>query len=244
MCIILFDIDGTLTKSTKIISSDMINTLLKLKNKPNIKLGLVGGGTFEKIKYQMNNIIHIFKYIFAESGAVIYVDGKKVLEKNMLDYCDNVLLDNIKMKASNIISNIEGLPIHTTKLDQRNGLLYISIPGMGASDKERNDFIELNNQNGIKKYILDELKCIDKDSQLNIAYGGEVGIQVSPLGFDKSQAIHYLIENDLNEPVYYFGDRTEPDGNDYPIYIHERVNGFKVNDYFDTINQLESLFNF
>lgn len=240
MCIILFDIDGTLTQSTKVIESDMIDILQKLVKIPNIKLGIVSGGTYTKIKYQLEPVFNLFTYIFAENCAVVYENDIKVKEINMKDYCDMVELNNLISKANEIILKCNDLPKHTKKFDMRVGLLYISIPGIDATDNERKNFLIYDEKNHIKKSILEELKKLDKNNNFNILYGGQVGIQVSPKYIDKSLAVEYF-KND--EDIYFFGDRTEPDGNDYPIYIHPNVKGFSVKNPLDTIYQLKNLFN-
>ena len=50
--LILFDVDGTLTESGKIIHNSMLNKLITLNNK-GYDLGIVGGGKLEKILNQI-----------------------------------------------------------------------------------------------------------------------------------------------------------------------------------------------
>lgn len=241
MTLILFDIDGTLTLSGQIIKNDMMDALRRLYYKPNIILGLVGGGTFNKIRDQVIDI-SIFKYIFAESGAIIYVDGNKVSEKDMLLCCDRNILNKIIDRAVEIINTLD-VPKHTKKIDQRHGLLYISIPGIDANLIERKEFSDLDNKLKIRKYIIDELSKVDIINKFEILMGGEVGISISPKGFDKSQAISYLIENNFTDDIYFFGDKVDLGGNDYHIYNHKRVIGVKVNSYVETINHLDLFHN-
>jgi len=258
--IILFDVDGTLTQSAQKISTEMLETLNELRKK-DITLGLVGGGTFEKIRSQVLNS-NIFKYIFAESGAIVYVDCVKVSEKNMLEYCDIKVLNEIKNKARTIIDSFQHvlnqtdqknkvctIPEHTKKMDQRKGLLYISIPGIDATIDERQQFIKIDNQMKLRNYIMDELKKVDYGESFEILTGGQVGISVSPKGFDKSQAISFLRDNkkyDITKKdtknIYFFGDKVELGGNDYHIYNHDKVCGIKVENYYDTINKLKNMF--
>ncbi|XWV25958.1 phosphomannomutase [Tupanvirus soda lake] len=241
MTILLFDVDGTLTPSGDIIQPDMTQLLSLLSQKNEIKLGIVGGGNYEKIKWQMQDSLKYFKYVFAECGAVIYVDGKLVSEKNMLDYCDRKVLNDIVKKALNEISQ---MPIiyHGNQIDFRKGLVYISPPGMQATNFERNIFIDLDTKFNLRKNLLNKLNFINSDSQFEITLGGAVGIAVYPKGWNKSQVLQYFSENNIKDKMYYFGDRCEPDGNDYPIYSHSLVHGIAVKDYKDTIIKLNGLF--
>ncbi|XWV24716.1 hypothetical protein QJ856_gp1067 [Tupanvirus deep ocean] len=241
MAIILFDVDGTLTPSGDIIQPIMSHYLSIFSQKEGIELGIVGGGNYDKIKWQMQDSLKYFKYVFAECGAVIYVDGKLIAEKNMLDYCDRNVLNNIVKKA---LSEISQMPIiyHGNQIDFRKGLVYISPPGMQATNFERNIFIDLDTKLGVRKELLNKLNSFDSDEQFEITLGGAVGVAVYPKGWNKSQVLKYFSENNIKDDIYYFGDRCEPDGNDYPIYIHPLVNGVAVKDYKDTIMKLSKIF--
>ena len=69
--IFIFDIDGTLAESGKIIDQDILLHLTKLKERKSCKLAICGGGKYEKIINQINNST-IFDYIFSECGCVYY----------------------------------------------------------------------------------------------------------------------------------------------------------------------------
>ena len=66
--LLLFDVDGTICESGQPIKLDMVNLFNKLQSKYDI--GIVGGGTFEKIIYQLDNKLKP-KYIFSECGSVL-----------------------------------------------------------------------------------------------------------------------------------------------------------------------------
>ena len=69
MKILLFDMDGTLCESGEKINIDIANLLNKMND---IEIGIVGGGTYEKIIFQLNNLIKP-KYIFSECGSVYHL---------------------------------------------------------------------------------------------------------------------------------------------------------------------------
>lgn len=243
--LLLFDIDGTLAPSGDLIQQTMIDVLEKVSRIEGVVLGLVGGGSLEKIINQMGPIINKFKYIFAECGAVVYIDSKIVFEKNMLDNCDRDTLNNIIKKA---MDNISKMPIiyHGHQIDFRKGLIYISPPGMQATEYERSFFLTHDKKLNLRQKLLEELKKVDKFNKFEISYGGSVGIAVHPIGWNKGQVVEYLSKNlglDINnQNTYYFGDRTDIDGNDYPIYSHSQIKGFSVKNYKDTIEYLNNIF--
>ena len=238
MPILLFDIDGTITVSGQKINNDMIHTIKKLSSKGYV-LGLVGGGTLAKIQWQMDDACPHFKYIFAECGAVINVDGVTISEKNMLHYCNRPLLNQLIKTALLMISK---MPIiyHGNQIDFRKGLVYISPPGIQATNYERSIFLEKDKELNLKHNLLQALKAIDVDNSFEITYGGEIGIAIQLLGWNKSQVVDFFATS--SNDIYYFGDKAEPDGNDYPILAHPLIKGVAVKDYHDTIQKLTTLF--
>jgi len=59
-------------------------------------------------------------------------------------------------------------------------------------------------------------RFVEKFSNMQAVVGGETGIDIFPKGSDKSQI---LVDFDDKDYVYFFGDRMDPDGNDYPLKI-------------------------
>jgi len=241
MKLVLFDIDGTLTLSGQQIKPEMDEILSQLYQRPNTILGLVGGSNIERIKMQMKNSMKYFKYVFAECGSVVCVDDKLVCEKNILDYVDRTSLNVIIKQALRLISD---MPIMHSgcQIDFRKSMIYISPPGMQAVEYERNIFIELDKTLNLRKNFLETLKKFDENNLFEMTLGGAVGVAVYPVGWNKNQVVDYLINSGIQYQIYYFGDKTEPNGNDYPIYINPLINGFSVENYEDTMLQIQSLF--
>ena len=70
MKLLLFDVDGTLTKSTLRLSDKMIEILKKIfqSSREEYEMCLVSGGTYEKIIYQIGKENEkLFTYIFSEN---------------------------------------------------------------------------------------------------------------------------------------------------------------------------------
>lgn len=242
MKIVLFDIDNTLTPSGEKIPQKMVETIIKLSTISDIVLGLVGGGKFDKLCWQLGDSIKYFKYIFTECGSVIYVDQKMVMENNMLAHCNRTVLNNIISKALYTISQ---MPIiyHGNQIDFRKGLIYISPPGIQATEYERSYFIKKDKELNLRAKLLTSMKTVNIDNLFEITFGGSCGIAVFPRGWNKSQAIKYFVDQNITGQIYFFGDKCGSDGNDYPIYSHPLVTGFCVADYQDTIQKINDFFN-
>jgi phosphomannomutase len=233
---IIFDIDGTLTESGKQITDDMLELLVKLKSK--YKLILVGGGNYEKIIWQMKNNYQLFDSIFSNCGSELYQDNKLVKRKNITESCDRKLLNELIRICLKEIANLN-IIYSGNQIDFRSGLVYISPVGTQATDEERNIFIELDKKENTRLTMIEKLRKLDADNKFEIVLGGSVGFSIYPKGWNKAQILEYIKDVD----IYFFGDRTTQDGNDYPLYIHPRVKGFSVKNYQDTYNQLINFLN-
>jgi len=68
--LLLFDVNKTICDSGKKITSHMANSIRNLVIS-GCEIGIVGGGAFNKIIYQLDNQI-VPKFIFSECGSVYH----------------------------------------------------------------------------------------------------------------------------------------------------------------------------
>lgn len=235
--IILFDVDGTLTDSGSNITDDMIDILEKLYNN-NYILGVVGGGNHSKIVSQLRHGIILFKYIFSECGSVVYIDNIQVEKNDMLANMTNSERNYLNEIIRQTLIEISHLPIlfHGCQIDIRCGLIYISPPGMQATPIERLLFMQKDSELHIRNNMIKILKSVDYNNIYDIVLGGSVGIALYKKGCDKSQIMKYF--DIKHNKIYFFGDKTDVDGNDYPLYSYPGIHGHSVSNYVDTMNQL------
>ena len=82
--IVLFDVDGTLTESRKIITPEMRDLIAKLKEK--VSVGIVGGSDFVKQKEQLgDDVLDIVDYSFPENGVVAYHQGNLIHQNSIVE---------------------------------------------------------------------------------------------------------------------------------------------------------------
>lgn len=234
MCIFLFDVDGTLVDSGQNIEQRMIDILIILSNYG--ELGIVGGGTYEKIKQQLNSSFHLFTYIFAESGSCFYKNNTLINQNKIRNHNCYETVDKLKKVSFKFLAEVD-YNLTGTILDQRESLLYISLIGMQANINERSKFIKLDEKYNYRQTLLNILKETNTDPNLEICFGGSVGIAVHPKEWNKSQVLKYLD----HKTVYYFGDKYTTVGNDYPLIIHPRVNGIKIDNPNMTYNEIDKI---
>lgn len=78
-----------------------------------------------------------------------------------------------------------------------------------------------------------------RESAINFA-GGQISFDVFPKGWDKTYCLQHF-EKESFEEIHFFGDKTEPGGNDHSIFIDPRTIGHAVTSPADTIIQLQQL---
>jgi phosphomannomutase len=243
----LFDVDGTIVESSQKID-DSISILINKLKEYGYEIGIVGGDKIEKILEQIDNKIS-FDHYFSECGCVYFKSINNTLveiyKKNIRNHnCYDKINILIKV-ALKFLSEVD-YTITGNFIDLRNGIIYISLIGLLANQKERNIFIELDKKFNYRKKLLNIL--IEKSNELNIhnkvdiVEGGSVGVAIYPKEYDKIQVLSYFPE-EVYQQIYYFGDKYEINGNDYNIINNKRVIGMKVDSPKNTKEVLCKLIN-
>ncbi len=243
--IFIFDMDGTLCESGKMLTPLMIQYLTNLKNKYNCDLGINGGGTYEKLLIQLGDAKSLFKYIFAECGSVVYENDRLIHKNNLLRHKSYSNIQKLIRYSLKFISETN-YEINGHFVDVRNGLVYISMVGLQANDDQRELFLKMDKKMEFRKRLLLQLNerkvklmaNLPSNQDITICYGGKVGISIYPTEWDKVQVLKYIKKY---ENIHYFGDRYEEEGNDYKLINHENVIGYKVNNPDETIEKIRSV---
>tara|TARA_Y100000389_G_scaffold143890_1_gene142209 strand:- start:167 stop:916 length:750 start_codon:yes stop_codon:yes gene_type:complete len=242
--LLLFDVDGTITESGQKISQIMINTINSIdQNK--YHLGIVGGGSLDKILIQLDNKINFIHY-FTQCGSVYHqynhIDNSfnNIYTKNIKNSFSYNQINKLIKIALNFLSNVHyNLCGH--HIDIRNGLVYISLIGLDASYDERQDFINIDKLYNYRLKLLNLL--IQKSNELgfdniDIVLGGSVGIAIYPSEFDKSQIMNHIDISKYTN-IYYFADQYKENGNDFKLMKNEYIIGRPVDSVQETIQKLQ-----
>lgn len=244
----LFDVDGTIADSGQKIKDEMAFILNKIKENGD-EIGIVGGGKLDKVLEQMDNKVY-FQHYFTECGCVYHKNNSYV--SNNLDeiYIKNIrnhpLYNDINKLVKYCLNFLSSVDYTLTGhfIDLRNGIIYVSLIGLTATLDERAYFIELNKKYDYRKQLIEGLKYIAFNlgiyDKVDIVEGGSVGIAIYPSEYDKIQVLDNFTDKQY-ENIYYFGDKYEPCGNDYKILNDNRVKGFEVNSYQNTIDKLSDI---
>jgi len=230
--IVLFDVDGTLTKPRNVATEDMHAFIKELKNK--VAVGVVGGSDLAKIQEQMgHDVLTNFDFVFSENGLMAYKDGKLFKTQSLKDFLGEEKLKKFINFTLRYIADLD-IPIKRgTFIEFRSGMLNISPIGRNCSQKERDDYEQYDKVHQIRAKMVTVLEKEFADFGLKFSIGGQISFDVFPKGWDKTYCLQHL---DGYTDIYFFGDKTFEGGNDYEISISPLIKkAFSVTCPEDTI---------
>jgi len=230
--IVLFDIDGTLTPSRKNASKEILSALSSLRQK--VTVGVVGGSDFVKQQEQLgNDVLDKVDYSFSENGLIAYHNKQLIHSKSIKDHLGE---EKIKKFVNFVLHYIADLDIpikRGTFVEFRTGLINVSPIGRNCSQLEREEFERYDKEHKIREKMIVILKEKFADFDMKFSIGGKISFDVFPTGWDKTYCLQ-LIKDKFKE-IHFYGDKTEPGGNDYEIYSHPIVKGHSVKNPEDTL---------
>ena len=224
----IFDVDGTLTPSRQKIDSEFLNFLLNFAKQNDVYL--VTGSDRPK------TIEQIGKELYFACQRVYNCSGSDVYEKDILIHRDEWTLPSDAEEFLIDELHHSKFPVRTgNHIERRPGGVNFSVLGRGSEVilEEREEYVKWDINTGERKNIAERFK--KRFPEIGCQVGGQTGLDISPLGCDKSQILRDFKPIDL---IYFFGDKLKEGENDYPLghAIEQRRLGmvFEVTDYHHT----------
>ncbi|XP_054732595.1 phosphomannomutase [Anastrepha obliqua] len=240
--LLLFDVDGTLTYPRSNIQPEF-EEFIYSKVKPRAHIATVGGSDLEKMLEQLNGnkILDHFDFLFPENGLVQIDHGKEAGKQNIVKHLGEQTLKRFINFVLRYLSELD-LPIKRgTFIEFRNGMLNVCPMGRQCTRTERNMFVEYEKTHNVREDMIKVLQKEFADVDLQYSIGGQISFDVFPKGWDKTYSLRYIEANYNFKEIHFFGDKTEPGGNDYEIFIDPRVIAHKVATPEDTKRILTEL---
>ena len=229
----IFDVDGTLTPSRQKIDSEFLNFLLNFAKQNDVYL--VTGSDRPK------TIEQIGKELYFACQRVSNCSGSDVYEKDILIYRDEWTLPSDAEEFLIDELHHSKFPVRTgNHIERRPGGVNFSVLGRGSEVilEEREEYVKWDINTNERKDIAERFR--KAFPEIGCQVGGQTGLDISPLGCDKSQILRDFKPIDL---IYFFGDKLKEGENDYPLghAIEERRLGmvFEVTDYHHTWDLLK-----
>ena len=228
----IFDVDGTLTPSRKEIEHEFWAPFLIFCRHHAVYL--VTGSDRQKTLEQLGlDICYTVKRVYNCSGSDVYERDVNVYRDDweLPKKVENFLMDELAYSCFPIRNGLH--------IERRPGGVNFSILGRGKDPSVgRAEYMKWDKERLEREDIADRIR--NQFPELTVALGGQTGLDIGPLGSDKSQILRDFSNGDQ---LYFFGDRTEKGGNDYTISQSiKRMGGVlhPVNTWKDTSKILSS----
>jgi phosphomannomutase len=230
----IFDVDGTLTPSRQSMDKKFAVWFKAFCNANDVYL--VTGSDRPKTIEQIGEVI------YNSCQRVYNCSGNDVWEKDNNVYSNTWELPSAPM-------NFLRHELNQSKFKNKNGehfeirpgMLNFSIPGRGISLVERQQYVLWDRKHCERENIAEQFNSLYKHHGIISSVGGETGLDIFPVGCDKSQI---LKDFDDYDELIFFGDRCDINGNDFSIahsiQINKRGKVHHVKSHVHTANILKN----
>ena len=226
----LFDVDGTLTPSRKKINSQFALWFLYFSQ--NNSVSLVTGSDNPKTLEQIGpEICMSVNKIYNCNGNDIWYRQENIytnpwkMQTKLKDFLQKELDDSL-------------YEVRTGKhIEERPGMVNFSIVGRNADKVQRKNHFYYDIESDERIHIAEKINKQFDD--VSAVVGGETGIDIIAKGEDKRQVLDEIKQ----DRVFFFGDRMDPDGNDFSLaYAVKEAGGVakQVKSWRDTKEILEN----
>jgi phosphomannomutase len=237
--LLLFDIDGTLTKPRLKYDQEIISVLKEAKK--HFDIGIVGGSDRVKQIEQLEEHINLFNYCFSENGTVSYHEGKLFHENSIANYFGEENFQRLINFILKVLSETKIPKKRGNFIEYRNGVLNVSPIGRNCSQKEREEFEVYNKEHHILPTVREKILAEFEKEGVYVSIGGQISMDIFPMGWDKTYCLQFV--DHLYQDIHFFGDKCFKGGNDIEIYEHKRVIGHSVDGPHDTAKIVRELLN-
>jgi len=221
----MFDIDGTLTPSRLPINSDFLLFFKKwIKNK---NVYLVTGSDKQKTIEQIGfEIWQSVNRVYQSCGNQVWEKGQLIKESHFY------LNKEITIMLNKFLTESNWQDKFGNHFEQRVGLVNFSIIGRNCPQHKREEYYQWDQLNKERIQICNSI--MRKFPDIEASVGGEISIDIYKKGQNKSQVL-----NDISGEIYFFGDKMDEGGNDYPI-AHKLIQENRAHRLFKVKNPTET----
>ena len=222
-----FDVDGTLTPSRQRIDPSFMGWFLSFCSHNNVYL--VSGSDYEKTLEQLGSgICNTVKGVYSCCGNALYINGE-------LQYVNEFALTDEQHSYLEHLLEISEFGGRTgNHIELRPGSCNFSVVGRNADISERHGYVVYDTRADERNRYANLIR--DKFPKLDATVAGDTGIDIHPIGMDKSQVAKFIT------PFVFFGDKIYPNGNDYTI-AQLAVKYHSVSSWEETFEILQKEYN-
>ena len=223
----LFDMDGTLTDARQPITDDVVNALKSIK--PSVKKYLVTGSDMAKIEEQIpyELLLNLFERVYSCNGTRVWncnidmddetrsVEPELIHKTSLLDFYSEADMTHIINELLRTAYKTHTKIKTGTFIEWRESQINFSVIGRNCTLDQRSDYVKWDKKSAERKKIIDQLRKKFKGWGLSFRLGGQISIDITREGWDKSYAFDNMPETP--DQCVFFGDKICKDGNDLDI---------------------------
>ena len=223
----IFDVDGTLTPSRGKMDYEFSKEFLKFAKTHRVFL-VTGSDKPKTVEQIGEDIYNACMRVFNCSGNDVYY-GENQLYKN------NWILPESPHEWLSVQLTESDYPIRTgLHFEHRTGMINFSIVGRNANSGQRRAYYEYDCEHKERERIATDFNALFPKLQADV--GGETGIDIFEKGCNKAQILNEFSNTDR---IKFYGDRTDPAGNDYPLAVRLKAHQvYAVEDWKHTMRLL------
>ena len=199
----VFDIDGTLTPSRLPIEKEFETFFLKWMIGKNVYL-VTGSDKDKTIEQVGKEIWSSVKRVYQSCGNQVFENGRLI--KHIDFYLDN----NMELLLNDFLKSSRWTEKFGNHFEQRVGLVNFSIIGRNCTQEKREEYYNWDQVNQERSQICNQL--MHDFPHIEASVGGEISIDIHEKGKNKAQIL-----DEIEGEIYFFGDKMDEGGNDYPI---------------------------
>jgi len=224
---LLFDMDGTLTDPRQRITPEVLSCLQSLPT--GTRKYLVTGSDMTKIEEQIPSdyLLALFERVYACNGTRVYncnldMDDETLPEEPELIHKTSLVDFYSEADLTHIVDVLLATAAQThtkiktgTFVEWRESQINFSVIGRNCTTSQREDYVKWDTKSDERKRIIEHLRKEFKGWGLSFRLGGQISIDITREGWDKSYAFQHMHE--IPDHCVFFGDKICKDGNDLDI---------------------------
>ena len=172
-------------------------------------------------------LLKLFDRVYACNGTRVYncsldmddetkaIEPELIHKVSLVDHYSPADLNHIVNVLLKIVTDTHTKVKTGTFIEWRESQINFSVVGRNCSQLQREDYVKWDKKSGERKKIVNQLREEFKGWGLAFQLGGQISIDITREGWDKSYAFENMIETP--DQCVFFGDKICKDGNDLDI---------------------------